>query len=403
MKHQIKLNSIHHRNQSCIAIGFSYDTEIKRIVKTINGVRWSKTHGVFYLPNTKANLHLVFSKLHEQGHYVDYSALKTPLPKQATVKVKKGPIATKTEFYRDLPDTHKTILKGYVDFLKGKRLSTQTIKTYGYFSLRFLHYNRAIVPGLWNTKTIDNFMSYVMAKEDYSISSHRQSVSALKHLSAFCELPQFNADRYGRPKKSKYLPIVLSKEEIITLLQVTKNLKHRAILGLLYSGGLRIGELLNLKIRELDFNRGLILIQQGKGRKDRVVIMSDAIRPLLLNYLKTYTPKTFFAEGRDNQKYSAVSVRQFLKRSCQAAGIAKHVTPHCLRHSYATHMLEQGVDIRYIQELLGHAKPETTMIYTHVAQKDLKQIKNPLDVIVGEISKMRKENKKVLLSRTNNS
>ena len=182
------------------------------------------------------------------------------------------------------------------------------------------------------------------------------------------------------------------------MLRATQNLKHRAVIGLLYSGGLRIGELLQLKLNALDFDRGILNIRQGKGRKDRTVSMSEVIKPLLLNYIHTYKPKVYFIEGRDGSTYSATSVRQFLKKSCKAAGITKDVTPHSLRHSYATHMLENGVDIRYIQELLGHAKPETTMLYTHVAQKDLTQISNPLDVLVKQLTENAKGNKKVLLS-----
>ena len=245
-------------------------------------------------------------------------------------------------------------------------------------------------------------MEEVIAKEHYSISSHRQCISALKHFTAFCNLENFDASNFRRPKKSNYLPVVLSKEAIIDLLQVTKNLKHRTIIGLLYSGGLRIGELLNLKLNHLDIDRSQIHIRQGKGRKDRVVVMSEVIKPLLLNYIHTYKPTDFVIEGRDGGIYSASSIRAFLKQSCQLAGIKKPVTPHTLRHSYATHMLENGIDLRYIQELLGHVKPETTMIYTHVAQKDIMQIRNPLDVTVEELQLKAKDNKKVLISRNFN-
>ena len=201
------------------------------------------------------------------------------------------------------------------------------------------------------------------------------------------------------PRKSSYLPSVLSKEEVVNLLRCTRNLKHRAILALLYSSGLRIGELINLELRDIDMFRLQILIKNGKGRKDRYVMLAKSFLPLLKNYLTTYKPAIYFIESLTfGEKYSAGSVRSFLKKSCLAAGIKKRVTPHTLRHSYATHLLENGVDIRYIQELLGHSRPETTMIYTHVATKDLLRIESPLDKIVSELVKTDKGDEKLTLS-----
>jgi len=189
-----------------------------------------------------------------------------------------------------------------------------------------------------------------------------------------------------RPKKSYLLPTVLSNEEIINILRCTKNLKHRAIIAMIYSAGLRISELINLQLSQIDIQRRQIIVKSSKGRKDRNIILAKSCIPLILNYLNTYKPNIFFAEGKPSEKYSPESVRAFLKRSCNAAHITKKVTPHTLRHSYATHLLENGIDLRYIQELLGHAKPETTMIYTHVSKKDLLKIESPLDVAVKKIA-----------------
>lgn len=202
-----------------------------------------------------------------------------------------------------------------------------------------------------------------------------------------------------RPKKSKILPTVLSQQEIIDLLRNTKNIKHRAVLGLLYSSGLRVGELINLELRHINIDRRQILIKNAKGRKDRYVVLSQGYLPLLTNYVQTYRPRRYFAEGSLGKQYSASSIRKFLYRSCRAARITKKVTPHTLRHSYATHLLENGIGIRHIQELLGHTKPETTMIYTHVAKKDLMDIQSPLDTILVQLSKRYKEEQNVLLSQ----
>lgn len=398
MKTVITLKPFEHRHKTQIGIYFSYNDTIKQYVKQYDHVRWSQTHRVFYLAYTVETLHLLFTYLQEGGHYVDYSAMRSIKPIVPSVKPKKGSTG-KAVLYNGLPDPLKTVLKQYVVYLKGKRLSAQTIGSYGYFVLRFLDSAKASPMASWNTRSIEHFMENVLAKEQYSISSHRQCVSALKYLTAFCQLDTFDASNFKRPKKSRYLPVVLSKEEIIDVIQVTKNLKHRAIIGLLYSSGLRIGELLNLQLKDLDMDRSQVYIKNGKGRKDRTVVMSEVIKPLLLNYIGTFKPQHYFVEGPGAEKYSDSSIRHFLKRSCQLAGIKKTVTPHTLRHSYATHMMEKGVDLRHIQLLLGHSKPETTMIYTHVAKNDLMHISSPLDVTVEALTKSNKHEQKVLISR----
>jgi len=163
---------------------------------------------------------------------------------------------------------------------------------------------------------------------------------------------------------------------------VTKNLKHKAALALLYGAGLRVGELIALELSSFDFERRMIHIKSGKGKKDRYTQLADSMIPLLRTYYDAYRPTTYFIEGQKGGKYTAGSVRAFLKESCRLAGITKRVSPHTLRHSYATHLLESGTGLRYIQELLGHSKPETTMVYTHVTSHDLKDVVSPLDLMV---------------------
>ncbi|PWK17042.1 tyrosine-type recombinase/integrase [Xanthomarina spongicola] len=398
MKQTITLKPLQHKNKNHIAIGFVFNDKTKSYIKNFNGVTWSQTNKTFYVTQSDQTLHELYNYLLKGGFYIDYSALK--YVKKATItsdsKIKPP---DKVILYQELNLNQKKLLKEYVNYLRGKRLSESTISSYGYFILRYLNLHKDIEKTDWSVRNIQYFMEQVIAKEHYSISSHRQCVSAIKHFTAFCNLDDFDASNFKRPKKSNYLPTVLSKEAIIDILQVTKNLKHRTIIGLLYSGGLRIGELLNLKLNNLDLDRSQILIKKGKGRKDRVVGMSQVIKPLLANYIYTYKPVDYVIEGRDGGMYSASSIRAFLKQSCKLAGINKPVTPHTLRHSYATHMLENGIDLRYIQELLGHVKPETTMIYTHVAQKNIMQIRNPLDVTVEELQVKDKGNKKVLISR----
>ena len=170
-------------------------------------------------------------------------------------------------------------------------------------------------------------------------------------------------------------------------------------MALLYSAGMRISEIIQLELRHIDIDRRQINIKQAKGRKDRNVMLAESFIPLLGNYLATYRPKKYFIEGVNGTLYSPTSIRAFLKKSCKRAGITKQVTPHTLRHTYATHLIENGVGLRHVQELLGHSKPETTMIYTHVAQKDLLSIKSPLDTAVSKLLKTDKTQQNLSLSR----
>lgn len=394
----IYLTPLLHYNISQIAIRFEYNEKVKAHIKTYQGVKWSKTHKSFYVLDSIENRKGLFNHLRKKSLFVDYSALKHPIQKQFSIK-KKPSKKSHLEIYKALPEDKKELLKKFTGFLKGKRLSSSTVSSYGHFILRFIDYAKAIPEQMWTNKTIDLFFENVLAKENYSISSHRQCVSALKYFTDYCDIKNFDSSQLKRPKKSKYLPSILSKEEIIDLIRSTKNLKHRTIIALLYSSGLRIGELLNLELSHIDIDRSKVCINKGKGRKDRTVILSEMLKPLLLNYVSTYKPMKLLFEGQHGGAYSASSVRSFLKKSCQLANIKKTVTPHTLRHSYATHLLENGVGLRHIQQLLGHSKPETTMIYTHVAQHDLMQIRSPLDTAINEIMKQDNNDNKPLLSR----
>jgi integrase/recombinase XerD len=182
-----------------------------------------------------------------------------------------------------------------------------------------------------------------------------------------------------RPKKEKVLPKVLSEQEVLSILHCSENLKHKAILSLIYSAGLRRGELINMKVNDIDSKRMYVIIRQGKGRKDRYSILSEKVLELLRRYFTEYKPKEWLFEGQFGGQYSATSIQNILRDAVTRAKIRKKVTVHTLRHCFATHLLEHGVDIRYIQELLGHESSKTTEIYTHITQRGLGKIKSPLD------------------------
>ena len=191
---------------------------------------------------------------------------------------------------------------------------------------------------------------------------------------------KIEVDKIHRPKQAKLLPNVLSKEEVKLILNAHSNIKHRTMLSLIYSCGLRRGELLNLKPNDIDSKRGIVIIRQSKGKKDRIVPLSPKILEMLRDYYVISKPKTWLFEGQNvGEHYSEQSLQSVLKQALQKVGNTKPVTLHWLRHSYATHLLENGTDLRYIQELLGHNSSKTTEIYTHVSTKSIQQIKSPFD------------------------
>ena len=226
-------------------------------------------------------------------------------------------------------------------------------------------------------KDIENYQYYLVQK-GYSRSTQNQHINAIKYYYENILKRPRQTYYIERPRKDKKLPNVLDKQEVNAIIQHTQNLKHKAALTLLYACGLRISELINLKIESVDGKRMLIKIVSGKGTKDRYVPLPENVRQLLRKYYKEYKPKQYMFNGSDSLKYSPISVRNVLKRSTKKAGIRKNVTPHMLRHSYATHVLESGVDIRYIQNLLGHNSIKTTEIYTHVSTKNVLAVKSPI-------------------------
>ena len=373
-----------HRKNNQLLIKFDYDETLISLVRSVNGTSWSKSLKAWYLIYTAENLAIIL-KLFEGITKIDLSG-----------------ISKKVGFKRDLTPEQKKILNNFYLFLKGKRYSQSTIQTYTIFVADFINFHTKTPLEELTNRDVELFIETVFIERNYSVSSQRQFISALKIFTVFYPQIKINNLSLERPKKSRLLPNVLSQEEVLRIIQLTKNLKHRAIIVLLYSSGLRIGEVTGLLLKNIDILRKQIKVEGGKGRKDRFVVLATSYLPLLHNYLTTFKPALYFIEGPTGKKYSESSIRKFLFKSVQKAGISKKVTPHTLRHSYATHLLENGVGLRHIQELLGHAKPETTMIYTHVAKKDLLDIQSPLDTILLNLDKSDKQEQKFLLSGNKN-
>lgn len=217
-------------------------------------------------------------------------------------------------------------------------------------------------------------------KSGLSSSYQNQIVNSIKLYFKTCRDTKIEVDKIHRPKREKVLPNVLSKEEVKAILNAHENIKHKMMLSLIYSCGLRCGELIALKPVNIDSKRNIILLKNAKGKKDRIAPLSLKILEMLREYYRQYKPINYLFEGQiAGQPYDARSLQLVLKQALKKASIAKPVTLHWLRHSYATHLLESGTDLRYIQELLGHNSSKTTEIYTHVSTKSIQQIKSPFD------------------------
>ncbi len=270
------------------------------------------------------------------------------------------------------------VLSSFTHWMRERRLATNTIQAYEDSVRRFLLFIIANNATELNEYWVRRFNHHYIIKRKFSISYQNQVISGIKKFMEFKGTPLVLAD-YERPEKPKTLPQVLSKNEVKAVLGVIKNLKHKVLLSLLYSSGLRIGEALNLKETDIDSGRMLLFVRGAKGKKDRYTLLSHTILLDLRRYYAAYTPSTFLFEGQNGGPYSASSARQVLRRAVAQTSIIKHVRLHTLRHSFATHLLENGTDLRYIQQLLGHQSPKTTMIYTHVSTRSLSNITNPFD------------------------
>ena len=235
------------------------------------------------------------------------------------------------------------------------------------------------LPGVSVTEGLEKYNHEVIIAHNLSVSFQRGLVGALKLFYSQCGDTIMDIEKLQSPFKESRLPDVLSKEEVQKIINASNNSKHKALLSIIYSCGMRIGEALSLKINDIDKQRKLIKIRLAKGKKDRYVPYSDKLRLLLRKYYDDWKPKEYLFEGQYGGPYSEGSAAKVLQHAVAKCNIKKHVTLHTLRHSFATHLLEAGTDIRYIQELLGHSNPKTTMIYTHVSSKKISEIKSPLD------------------------
>ena len=246
------------------------------------------------------------------------------------------------------------------------------------------YYNQS--PEGLSVDQIKKYLHYCKTERGLSVSTINQTISALKILFQDILDRSWGDIRIKRPRKTKYLPDILSKEEIFQMIQLTTNLKHKAILAVLYSTGIRRQELLGLMINDIDSKRKLIRVRHSKGNKSRDALLSENTLRILRKYYSYYQPKQYLFESyRPGIPYSAESVTKVVGRAARKAGITKNIHAHSLRHTFATHLLEQGTNLRVIQKLMGHSSMKTTAIYLHLAKTDFNNVKNPFDELQNPV------------------
>jgi integrase/recombinase XerD len=267
----------------------------------------------------------------------------------------------------------------YTEHLIKLRYSEATRKNYCIQFTNFLLHIYPKTAAEINDRDVHDYLLWLNQKRNASLSLQNQAVNAIKFYLEHVKHGERKEYYLERPRKENKLPVVLSEDEVYRLLDVTTNLKHRSMLMMLYASGLRVSELLNLKPGDVDSERKVVNVRGGKGKKDRVTVLSRTALLCLERYLQVYDPEAWLFEGPSRSRYSARSVNNIIKCKAVEAGIDKNISAHTLRHSFATHLLENGTDLRYIQSLLGHESPRTTERYTHVTLKGFNQLTSPLD------------------------
>ena len=279
-----------------------------------------------------------------------------------------------------LSSQHLQHIETFTSWLRSKRYSNNTVKVYTDCMRVFLRFfNDRDAQELTDGDVIRFNNEYILANK-LSASYQNQAVNAIKLFYSSMEHKRLDVQLVHRPKTEKHLPNVLSKEEVQQLLKALSNRKHVAMLALIYACGLRRGEVLKLLPTDVDAKRKVLIIRQAKGRKDRIAPLPDMIIDMLRAYYKDSRPVKWLFEGQHpGEPYSERSIELVFKKALRQSGVKRPATLHWLRHSYATHLLEGGTDLRYIQELLGHKSSKTTEIYTHVSTRNLQSIRSPIE------------------------
>ena len=364
-----------HNNRVKVFMKFEYDAKAIELIKTLPGVKWSQTEKKWHIGYHPEALNNIRNTFKNTGVYIQTLNDINDVVKPRPLEIKKP-----SDALPDLNKIQKEKISEFKNYLQSKRYSSSTVGTYAEALSTFLRYYANKPFSEIDNSDVIRFNNDYILQNKFSSSYQNQIVNAIKLFFRTIENKVMETEKVHRPRTEKLLPNVLSKEEIKLILNAHGNIKHKAMLSLIYSCGLRRSELLNLKLNDIDSKRGLVIIRYAKGKKDRIAPLSDKVLYLLRDYFTAYKPKEWLFEGQNGQgKYDESSLAGVLKQALQKCKINKPVTLHWLRHSYATHLLENGTDLRYIQEILGHSRSTTTEIYTHVSNIGIQKVISPFD------------------------
>lgn len=385
---EILVQGLYHRKQEQIGFYFEKDYLLQRVIRTIPLIKFSHTHSCWYIPFDKNNLKNARTIL--SGHAkVNIEEFRSYLEKRKQVisadilvknvkQIDSG--LTKTGLSKFVISYQNLeVLKEMLKVLHLKAYSQNTIALYTGEMTVLLRLLGEVHINTLTVKQIQSYLLWLIKKKHCSESKIHTTINSLKFYfeqvlhkeRMFFEIP--------RPKKPVRLPTVHSQNEVKKIINSKENTKHKTILMLAYATGMRVSEIVNLTIRDIDSKRMVIYIRQAKGKKDRQVMLPEKLLVQLREYYKEYKPKVYLFEGMDGAKYSERSVQQVYSSAKQISNNKKTGGIHSMRHSFATHLLESGTDIRVIQELLGHNNLNTTVRYTHVCIKNISNLQSPLD------------------------
>lgn len=352
---------------------FAMALEYLSFVKNIHGRRWNADQVVWEVPYT--HLTIRFIRKYFQAHLLKWAFepsdnIPDRLPEPERIVRVQDQIQ---------PARYESAVTALEQTLMLKRYSWRTVKNYKNCFRQFIRYYDAFKPSQISRQQINEYLLMLIKERNVSVSHQSQVMSAIKMFYSNVVEQESKVAGLFQPKKPQKLPKVFTEEEVSALLRSVDNLKHRCILMLIYSAGLRLGELIALRLADIQPQNSRLFVRSGKGDKDRCTILSDKAYQHLKEYLELFQPIEWVFEGPSGGPYSERSVQEIFVQAKRRSMVNPQATVHTLRHSFATHLLEKGVDLRYIQELLGHSSSKTTEIYTHITHKGWNKIKSPLD------------------------
>jgi integrase/recombinase XerD len=414
-KADLRLERGNHKGQAIWLLKFAYDKAIIDKLRAAVPLRWSKTKGSWYGPGTEEFLMRVrevegiaisvapadASSIPQgpsptslaTGNNLQGQPLMENYPKTPAFRpsVPEKPVQAVTAISTSgaMPDLMK-----WSDHLKGLQYAPKTIEVYSQALRQFFIWLGDKNHKEVRKEDVSHYMQYLVIEKKISRSYQNQAINAIKSFYNHTFSIHMSSDMLERPRKEYHLPQFLTREEVSNIFHTLGNLKHRAMISLVYACGLRLGEVIRIRLTDIEASQRLLMIRQSKGNKDRMVPLPESILLLLNDYAQAYRPKIFLFEGQlDSQPYSERSVQQVFKNAVRKSGIRKQdATLHWLRHSYATHLLEMGTNLRDLQALLGHKNIKTTEGYTHVSSTKFRHIVSPFDVLPEESNNLKLPN-----------